>query len=155
MSSKNISIKAKKIEVVKKYSELKSVRDIQVFLGFVNFYQQFIQDFSKIAAPLMSILKTIMLLQVLTANEMLIANEVGGVKSDDKLIEKYGKLLKGLKLFKSKNLISKKLAKFKKPLKIRNSSNFDPKKTGPSFLTPKAKAIFNRLRLAFTKPLIL
>ena len=35
-----------------------SVRNIQVFLGFANFYQHFIQQFSKIAAPLTSILKT-------------------------------------------------------------------------------------------------
>ena len=29
-----------------------------MFLGFANFYQRFIQGFSKIAAPLMSMLKT-------------------------------------------------------------------------------------------------
>ena len=39
MSSKDINIEAKKIEVVKKWPEPKSVRDIQVFLGFTNFYQ--------------------------------------------------------------------------------------------------------------------
>ena len=37
--------------------ELKSVWDIQVFLGFVNFYRRFIQGFSRIAAPLTSMLK--------------------------------------------------------------------------------------------------
>ena len=40
--SKSINMEAKRIEVVKKWPELKSVRDIQVFLGFANFYQQFI-----------------------------------------------------------------------------------------------------------------
>ena len=47
-----------KIEAVKSWPELKSVRDIQVFIGFANFYQRFIQGFSKIAAPLTSMLKT-------------------------------------------------------------------------------------------------
>ena len=55
---KGISIEAKKIEVVKDWPEPKSVRDIQVFLGFANFYRRFIQGFSRIAAPLTSMLKT-------------------------------------------------------------------------------------------------
>ena len=42
VSSKDVSMEAKKIEVVKKWPEPKSVWDIQVFLGFANFYQQFI-----------------------------------------------------------------------------------------------------------------
>ena len=58
VSSKGINIEAEKIEVVKDWPELKSVRDIQVFLSFANFYQQFIQGFSRIAAPLTSMLKT-------------------------------------------------------------------------------------------------
>ena len=47
-----------KIEAVKAWVEPTSVRDIQVFLSFANFYQSFIQGFSKIAAPLTSMLKT-------------------------------------------------------------------------------------------------
>ena len=47
-----------KIEAVKAWPEPKSIRDIQVFLGFANFYQRFIQGFSKIAAPFTSMLKT-------------------------------------------------------------------------------------------------
>ena len=38
VSSKKISIEAKQIEVVKKWLELKSIWEIQVFLGFTNFY---------------------------------------------------------------------------------------------------------------------
>ena len=56
--SKGISMEAEKIEVVKDWPEPKSVRDIQVFLGFANFYRRFIQGFSRIAAPLTSMLKT-------------------------------------------------------------------------------------------------
>ena len=155
VSSKGISIEAKKIEVLQKWLEPKSVQDIQVFLGFANFYQQFIQGFGKIAAPLTSMLKTIISSQVLVANEMLAANEVGGVKGSDELIEKYGKLLKTRKLSKSGNLKGKKLAKSKKPSKSGNSPNFDAKEAGPSFLTPEARSAFNRLRLAFTEAPIL
>ena len=36
--SKRISMEAEKIEVKKDWPEPKSVRDIQVFLGFANFY---------------------------------------------------------------------------------------------------------------------
>ena len=60
VSSKNISMEAKRIEVVREWPEPKSVRDIQVFLGFANFYWQFIQDFNKIAVPLTSLPKTTM-----------------------------------------------------------------------------------------------
>ena len=47
----------KQIEVVKNWIEQKSIRDIQVFFGFANFYQGFIQRFSKIAGPLSFMLR--------------------------------------------------------------------------------------------------
>ena len=47
----------KKINAVKNWPEPKSIRDIQVFLGFANFYHYFILGFSRIAAPLTSMLK--------------------------------------------------------------------------------------------------
>ena len=47
-----------RIDAVKAWPEPKSIRDIQVFIGFANFYWRFIQGLSKIAAPLTSILKT-------------------------------------------------------------------------------------------------
>ena len=67
VSSKEISIEAEQIEVVRKWLEPKSVQDIQVFLGFANFYCQFIKSFSKITAPLTSMLRTTMLSQMLGA----------------------------------------------------------------------------------------
>ena len=51
-------MEAKKIEVVKDWLKSKLVCNIQDFLGFANFYRQFIQDFSKIAALFISMLKT-------------------------------------------------------------------------------------------------
>ena len=44
---KEISIEVEQIEVVKKWPKPKLVQDIQVFLGFANFYHQFIKKFSK------------------------------------------------------------------------------------------------------------
>ena len=100
-------------------------------------------------------LKTTVSSQVLVTNKMLAADEVGGVKNGDELIEKCGKLLKTGKLSKSGNSKGKKSAKSKKLSKSGNSPNFDITEAGPSFLTPKARAIFNCLRLAFMKAPIL
>ena len=87
---------------------------------------------------------------------MLAADEVGGVESGDELIVKCRKLSKTRKTSKVQNLSkSQKLAKSKKPSKSGNSPNFGTTESGPSFLTPKARSGFNRLRLTFTKAPIL
>ena len=57
--AQGINIEEERIEAVKVWLEPKSIKDIQVFLGFANFYRCFIQGFSKIAASLTSMLKTI------------------------------------------------------------------------------------------------
>ena len=153
-------MEAERIEVVRKWPEPKSVRDIQVFLGFANFYRQFIQGFSKIAAPLTSMLK-------MTGSPDISGPEVGngngevvefGVGGDggNELAKKSGKLSKGLKSPKSGNSKRKNLTKSGKNLsKSGNSPNFGATETGLSFLTPKARSAFNRLRLAFIKAPIL
>ena len=85
-------------------------------------------------------------------------NEVVGFDVNDgneELVKKSGKSSKGLKLSKPGNSKGNKWAKFKKPSKNGNSPNFNAKKAGPSFLTPETRVAFNRLRLAFTKALIL
>ena len=46
-----------KIDIMKNWPKPKSIRDIQVFLGFANFYRYFIQGFSRIAAPLTSMFR--------------------------------------------------------------------------------------------------
>ena len=55
---KKISMEAKRIEVIKDWPKPKSVRNIQIFLGFTNFYRQLIQGLSKIAALFTLMLKT-------------------------------------------------------------------------------------------------
>ncbi len=54
-----IQIEEEWIKAICDWLEPQSVRDIQVFLRYANFYQQFIQRFSKFAALLTSMLKTI------------------------------------------------------------------------------------------------
>ena len=159
---------AKRIKVVKEWLELKSVRDIQVFLGFTNSYQQFIQDFSKIAALLIAMLKRIMSLQVLIANKVLTTEELDGIEGGDESIEKCGKLLKTGKLSQSTKLSKSRKSKSKKTSKSQNSAksekklsksgnltNFNAMKDKPKFLIPNATTAFNRLWLAFTKAPIL
>ncbi len=58
VSSQGTRMEEERIEAVKDWEKPKSVRDIQVFLGFAKFYWRFIKGFSKIAAPLTSMLRT-------------------------------------------------------------------------------------------------
>ena len=41
-----------KVQIIQDWPEPRKVRDIQSFLGFVNFYRRFIHKYSKIALPL-------------------------------------------------------------------------------------------------------
>ena len=59
ISAQRIRIGEKKIEAIRNWLELQSVRDIQVFLGFTNFYKRFIKNFSRITVPLTLIFRTI------------------------------------------------------------------------------------------------
>jgi hypothetical protein len=48
---------AKKVEAVQHWPKPKTVKDVQAFLGFVNFYHRFIDKFSCIAKPLAELTK--------------------------------------------------------------------------------------------------
>ena len=82
---------------------------------------------------------------------MLTTDKIGGVEGNDELIEKYRKLSKTRKLSKSRKSAKSR----KKSSKSGNLPNFKAKKNGPRFLTPNARTIFNYLRLALIKALIL
>ena len=47
-----ICIDPKKVKAIQAWPEPKNFTNVQSFLGFYNFYQQFIKNFSKIARPL-------------------------------------------------------------------------------------------------------
>ena len=47
-----VQIEEKKVKAIKEWKTPTKVKDIESFLGFANFYQRFIKDFSHIAVPL-------------------------------------------------------------------------------------------------------
>ena len=107
ISLQEIYINNKQIEVIRDWLKSQLIQDIQVFLGFANFYCYFIQDFNQIATPLISMLRTIRI-DLSTTNPVLIDkgsimnrvgnSEVNGAKVDTKTAKYKNKA-------KSKNMI--------------------------------------------------
>ena len=122
VSAQKVQIEDERIEAVKNWPEPKSVRDIQVFLGFANFYQRFIQGFSKIAGPLTSMLRTTRSSKNLSSSmgEDAEVGRVGGSDREDEKVER-------------------------SPLTSKNLNGI----TG--YLTPDGKRAFIQLRQAFTE----
>ena len=155
-------MEAKKIKIIKDWLKLKSIRNIQIFLSFANFYQKFIQDYSKITALFISILKTTRLSNKpafwKNNNNKLAFNKNNNImptsekNHNDNEFDRFGddgikytkklEKLNGQKLFKSRKSKDEKL---KKLSKIRNFLKFDSKKSGSNILTFGAKKTFNRL----------
>ena len=52
MSASDVSIDPKKVEVVMSWERPKSVFEIRSFLGFAGYYRRYIEDFSRLAAPM-------------------------------------------------------------------------------------------------------
>ena len=50
--SDGVTMEPSRVESVAQWPEPESVRDLQVFLGFANFYRRFIEGYSRIAEPL-------------------------------------------------------------------------------------------------------
>ena len=124
--------------MVKNWPEPTLVRDIQVFIDFANFYQRFIQGFSKIIALLTSLLKTTRSLELgpkaFKADDNKVVGGDGG-KADETVVDSS----------KFKN------EKSRKSMRMPNIGATRK----PNFLTPDAKKAFNQLRLAFIKAPIL
>ena len=53
MSASGVSVDPKKVEAVMSWERPKSVFEICSFLGLVGYYRRFIEDFSRLAAPMM------------------------------------------------------------------------------------------------------
>ncbi len=132
-----------KIKAIRNWPELQSVRDIQVFLGFTNFYRRFIRNFGRIVAPLTSMLRitnesTRDEAQSTQAENQDVLGAVGRVDSSRNI----------------KNLSTvTKLTKSKKsdlPKASFTKVNF----FSTDFLTLKAKKAFIYLQKAFTATLI-
>ena len=52
MSSSRVSIDPEKVEAVMSWERAKSIFEIRSFLGLAGYYRRFIEDFSKVAAPM-------------------------------------------------------------------------------------------------------
>ena len=117
VSAQRVRMEDERIEAVRNWTEPKSVRDIQVFLGFANFYWRFIQDLSKIAGPLTSMLRTTRLAEhsSLSMPEDAEVGSVGGGDCEDETVER-------------------------SPLTSKNSNG------ATGYLTPGAKRAFTQLR---------
>ena len=57
MSSSGVSMDPRKTKAIAEWPTPKSVHDIQVFLGFCNFYRRFIRNYSVLTQPLTQLLK--------------------------------------------------------------------------------------------------
>ena len=52
MSASGVSIDLEKVEIVMSWKRSKSVFEIRSFLGLVGYYRRFIEDFTRLAAPM-------------------------------------------------------------------------------------------------------
>ena len=52
MSASSVSVDPEKVEAMMSWERSKSVFKIRSFLGLVGYYRRFIEDFSRLAAPM-------------------------------------------------------------------------------------------------------
>jgi len=59
VGSSGIKMSTTKVDAVLSWKAPNSVTEVQSFLGFANFYQRFIKDYSKVARPLTELMKKV------------------------------------------------------------------------------------------------
>jgi len=57
VSIAGVSMDPRRVSTIEEWPRPKTFREVQVFLGFANFYRRFIRSYSKIIAPLTSLMK--------------------------------------------------------------------------------------------------
>ena len=140
-----------RIEAVKQWPEPQSVRDIQVFLGFANFYRRFIQGFSQIAAPLTSMLKTSGNTEPLTRPGKGVVEVGGDSRAGRDGIDRSG--MDDVEVDGGEVKVDEVEKKGRKTSKSKKLSK--SKMVGSDFFTPGAKLAFTKLRQVFLKAPIL
>ena len=127
VSAQRVRIEDKRIEAVRNWPKPKSMKDIQVFLGFANFYWRFIQSFSKIGRPLTAMLRTSPTQSAKNLSLLVDIVEDAEVGADSG---------------------DRKDGTVKRSLRSKNSN-------GASYLTLETRLTFTQLRKVFTKAPIL
>jgi predicted DNA-binding protein YlxM (UPF0122 family) len=57
ITTEGVVMEPSRVDTIRDWPNPTSFREVQVFLGFANFYRRFVRDYSKIARPLTSLLK--------------------------------------------------------------------------------------------------
>ncbi|KAK3526426.1 hypothetical protein QTP70_025456 [Hemibagrus guttatus] len=57
ISPRGVEMDTNKVQAVSEWPAPSTIKELQWFLGFANFYRRFIQNYSSVAAPLMSLLR--------------------------------------------------------------------------------------------------
>ena len=57
VATNGVTISEHKVESIKNWKPPRSVKEVQIFIGFANFYRRFRKDFSKICTPIKEMLK--------------------------------------------------------------------------------------------------
>lgn len=58
LSEKGVAMSTDKVEEVLKWESPRTVRDVQVFMGFANFYRRFIRNYSGVCSPITNCLRS-------------------------------------------------------------------------------------------------
>ena len=52
ISDQGVEMRDEKVRNLKKFEPVNQLKDVQLFLGFANFYRRFIKEYSKIILPM-------------------------------------------------------------------------------------------------------
>ena len=52
VATDGVTMSERKVDSIKKWKALRSVKEVQIFIGFANFYRRFIKGFSDICTPI-------------------------------------------------------------------------------------------------------
>ena len=57
VQTSGVTMSDRKVKTVQNWAHPRSVKEVQIFIGFANFYRRFIKDFSKVCKPITETLK--------------------------------------------------------------------------------------------------
>jgi len=58
VSTTGVTMSEKKVDCIKQWKPPASVKEVQIFMGFANFYRRFIKNFSGICQPITDTIRT-------------------------------------------------------------------------------------------------